>query len=350
MSFSSKNKHEEEMTAKPLVIFALVAAAVPASARAQSVADFYKHKPLTMTVGQPVGGYFDVQARTVARHLGKFIQGSPTIVVRNMPGAGGIQSANYLFNTAPRDGSEILHVAGTVAFVPLFGIPSHYEAQKFTWLGGSGTEYPATCFVWHTSKIKSGRDLFDKEAIVGSAGTSNLTTPNALNEIVGTKIKIVRGYTGVNTIWLAMERGEVEGICGTVRPSLTATHPQWLAEKKVRPVLTVDLHPGPGPKEADNVLDFVKTDEQRQLLKLIYGSVEIQRPFAAPPDIPADRAAALRQAFIDMANDPAFIQDAARSGLDYRVITAGQIASVIDENYRAPKDLIERAGKILNQN
>src|SRR5581483_7023325 len=171
-----------------------------------------------------------------------------------------------------------------------------------------------------------------------------------LNEIVGTKIKIVRGYTGVNTIWLAMERGEVEGICGTVRPSLTATHPQWIAEKKVRPVLTVDLHPGPGPKAADNILEFIKTDEQKQLLGLIFGSVDIQRPFVAPPGIPEDRAAALRKALLDMAHDPDFLADAAKSGLDYRVITAEHISAILDANYKAPKNLVERAGKILNQN
>jgi hypothetical protein len=231
----------------------------------------------------------------------------------------------------------------------LFGTQAQFDPQKFTWLGGSGTQYPPTCFVWHTSKIQNGRDMFEKEAIIGSAGTTNLITPNTLNEVVGTKIRIVRGYTGVSEIWLAMERGEVEGICGTVRPSLTATHPQWLAEKTVRPVLTIDLHPDPGPKEADNVLEFVKSDEQKVLLGLIFGSVDIQRPFVAPPGIPTDRAAALRTALSDMANDADFMEDAAKSGLDYRPITGDYIASVIEEDYKAPKDLVERASKILNQ-
>src|SRR5262249_23939790 len=159
---------------------------------------------------------------------------------------------------------------------------------------------------------------------------------NALNEVAGTKLRIVRGYSGVGEIFLALERGEVEGVCGTVRPLLTATHPQWLAERRVRPVLTVDLHPGATRKDADNILDFVKTDEQRLLLGLIFGSIDMQRPFLAPPDLPADRAAALRQALIDMANDPEFARDAVKSGLDYRVITAAQINAVIDDSYRAP--------------
>ena len=333
----------------PALVSAIIMSMPAVSASAQPVADFYARKQLVMTIGQPVGGYFDVQGRTVARHLSRFIPGSPKIVVKNMPGAGGIQSTNYLYNAAPRDGSEILLVAGTTAFAPLFGTPSQFAAQKFTWLGGSGTQFPSTCFVWHTSKIKTGKDLFDQEAIIGAAGTSNLIAPNALKEVAGARIKIVRGYAGVNEIWLALERGEVEGICGTVRPSLTATHPQWLADRKVRPVLTIDLDPGSGPRDTDNILDFIKTDEQKLLLRLIFASLDVQRPFLAPPGIPLDRANALRSALLDMANDPDFIQDAIKAGLDYRAITAEKIASVLDESYRAPKELVDRAGKILNQ-
>src|SRR5262245_45848922 len=213
--------------------------ATPASA--QTVEQFYQGRTVSIVVGFAPGGAYDPYARVVARHLPKHLPGAPDIVVKNMQGAGSVRAANYLYALAPKDGSALGLIAGSAALEHMFGVrPTQFEGQKFVWLGSANDE-PGVCFAWHTSPIATAQDLFDKEMILASSGTSNLDFPLALNAVLGTKLKIVRGYNGTSSMMLAMERGETQGLCGMVYAGMQAAHPDWLRDGKVRTLMQIGL-------------------------------------------------------------------------------------------------------------
>jgi tripartite-type tricarboxylate transporter receptor subunit TctC len=331
----------------PLVATTLLAAAAPA--HAQSVQQFYKGRQVNLIVGFNPGGAYDPYARTVARHLPKYLPGSPDIVVKNMQGAGSVRAANYLYNVAPKDGSELGLIAGSAALEPMFGVrPTQFEGQKFTWLGSANDE-PGVCFSWHLSPIATVADLFDKEMILGASGTSNLDFPLALNAVLGTRIRIVRGYNGTSSIMLAMERGEVQGMCGMVYAALQTSHPDWLAQNRVRTLVQIGLERNEKLADVPFVMDLAKSDDDRRVLRLLVGWTITGRPFLAPPGIPEDRKLALRRAFDLTMNDPAFLADAAKVRLDISAIRGAAIEQFLADVYSTPRPLVERAGKILAQ-
>jgi tripartite-type tricarboxylate transporter receptor subunit TctC len=326
-------------------LLALIVAAAPA--RAQSVEQFYKNRQLSLIVGFNTGGAYDPYARTVARHLSAHLPGVPMIVVRNMPGAGSVTAANHLYNVSPKDGSELGLIAGSVALEPLFAVrPNQFDARKFTWIG-SANEEPGVCFSWHASPIESAQDLFRKEMIIGASGTSNLDFPTALNTVLGTRMKIVRGYNGTSSIMFAMERGEIQGMCGMVYAALQAAHPDWLAEGKVRTLIQIGWQRNAKLADVPFVMDFAKSEDERRVLRLVVGWTIMGRPFLAPPGIPAERKTALRQAFDATMRDPAFLEDAAKQRLDIDAISGEEIDRFLAEVYGTPKPLVERAARIL---
>ena len=332
-----------------LVALLVVSGFLAAPAHAQSVQQFYKGRQVNLIVGFNPGGAYDPYARTVARHLPKHLPGSPDIVVKNMQGAGSVRAANYLYNVAPKDGSELGLIAGSAALEPLFGArPTQFEGQGFTWLGSANDE-PGVCFSWHTSPIVTARDLFDKEMILGASGTSNLDFPLALNTVLGTKIRIVRGYNGTSSIMLAMERGEIQGMCGMVYAALRTSHPDWLAEKKVRTLMQIALVRSEKLAGVPFVMDFAKSDDDRRVLRLLVGWTIMGRPFLAPPGIPEERKLALRRAFDLTMTDPAFLADAAKLRLDISPIRGTTIEQYLQDVYSTPRPLVERAGRILAQ-
>ncbi len=331
----------------PLVVTGLLAATVPAYA--QDVQQFYKGRQVNLIVGFNPGGAYDPYARTVARHLPKYLPGSPDIVVKNMQGAGSVRAANYLYNVAPKDGSELGLIAGSAALEPMFGVrPTQFEGQKFTWLGSANDE-PGVCFSWHTSPIATAADLFDKELILGASGTSNLDFPLALNAVLGTRIRIVRGYNGTSSIMLAMERGEVQGMCGMVYAALQTSHPDWLAQNRVRTLMQIGLERNDKLAGVPFVMDLAKSDDDRRVLRLIVGWTIMGRPFLAPPGIPEDRKLALRRAFDMTMKDEGFLADAAKVRLDISAIRGAAIEQFLADVYSTPRPLVERAGKILAQ-
>jgi tripartite-type tricarboxylate transporter receptor subunit TctC len=331
----------------PLVVTGLLAATVPAYA--QDVQQFYKGRQVNLIVGFNPGGAYDPYARTVARHLPKYLPGAPDIVVKNMQGAGSVRAANYLYNVAPKDGSELGLIAGSAALEPMFGVrPTQFEGQKFTWLGSANDE-PGVCFSWHTSPIATAADLFDKELILGASGTSNLDFPLALNAVLGTRIRIVRGYNGTSSIMLAMERGEVQGMCGMVYAALQTSHPDWLAQNRVRTLMQIGLERNDKLAGVPFVMDLAKSDDDRRVLRLIVGWTIMGRPFLAPPGIPEDRKLALRRAFDMTMKDEGFLADAAKVRLDISAIRGAAIEQFLADVYSTPRPLVERAGKILAQ-
>jgi len=335
------------MRATCLALLGLVATVT--AAPAQTVEQFYKGRQVNLIVGFNPGGAYDPYARTVARHLPKHLPGAPDIVVKNMQGAGSVRAANYLYNVSPKDGSELGLIAGSAAIEPVFGVrPTQFDGQRFTWIG-SANEEVGGCFAWHTAPFYSAKDLFEKELLIGASGTSNLDFPLALNAVLGTKMKPVRGYNGTSAIMLAIERGEVQGMCGIVYAPVAAAHPDWLREGKIRLLMQVGLQRVAKLGDVPFALDFAKSEDDKRVLRLIVGWAIMGRPFLAPPGIPEDRKVALRQAFDATMADPAFLEDAAKARLDIAPITSEQIDKFLADVYTTPKPLVERAGRILAQ-
>jgi tripartite-type tricarboxylate transporter receptor subunit TctC len=311
------------------------------------VEQFYKGRSINLIVGFNPGGAYDPYARAVARHLPNHLPGAPSIVVKNMQGAGSVLAANHLYNVSPKDGSELGLIAGSAAIDPMFGArKTQYDGQKFTWLGSANEEISG-CFAWHTSGFNTAEDLFKKELVIGSSATSNLDFPMAMNAVLGTRMKIVRGYNGTSSIMLAIERGEVQGMCGMVYAPVQASHPDWLRDHKIKLLMQTGLEPNPKLEGVPFGMDFAKNEDDKRVLRLIVGWTIMGRPFLAPPGIPDDRKAALRKAFAETMADPAFLADAAKSRLDINPIGSDKIDAFLADAYSTPKPLVERAAKIL---
>jgi tripartite-type tricarboxylate transporter receptor subunit TctC len=325
-------------------IAATVALAVPA-ARAQSPAEFYKGKTVDLYVGYSAGGGYDVYARAVARFMGRHIPGNPTIVAKNMPGAGSLRLANWLYVVAPKDGTAFGIIGRGVAMEPLLGGEgTHFDAQKFTWLGSANDEV-STCLAWHTAGIERFEDLFTRQLIVGGTGSGSDTDvfPTVLNNVFGTRMKLVTGYPGGAEVSLAMERGEVGGRCGWSWSSVKANNLHWVREGKIKILVQIALAKHPDLPDVPLVMDLAKTAEQRQILRLIFARQVMGRPFLAPPGLPPDRAAALRKAFMDTMNDPEFLEMAEKAKLEVTPVSGENIDALMKELYATPPEVAKKA-------
>jgi tripartite-type tricarboxylate transporter receptor subunit TctC len=329
---------------------ALAAVLVTASAAAQSPADFYKGRTVDLYVGYSVGGGYDLYTRVLARHIGQHIPGNPTVVVKNMEGAGSLRLANWLYRIAPKDGSVFGMIGRGTGFDPLLGQQgAQFDGTKFTWIG-SGNHEVSVCVAFEgRAGVTKFDDLLTKEMTVGGTGGSADTDqfPRVLNGVLGTRMKIVSGYPGGNDIVLAMERGELQGRCGWSWSSVKATHGSWIAEKKLNILVQLSLQSHPDLANIPVVIDLAKTDEQRQILRLIFARQVMGRPYLAPPGIPADRAEALRKAFMDTMADPAFLADAEKSQLEVNPVSGAEVQKLVDDIYRTPPDVAKKAAQIL---
>jgi tripartite-type tricarboxylate transporter receptor subunit TctC len=317
-------------------------------ARAQSL-EFYKGRNVELYIGYSVGGAYDLYARLLARHFGKHIPGDPIIVPRNMEGAGSLRLANWLYNVGAKDGTALAIIGRGTAFDPLLGSKgAQFHADKFTWIGSANNEV-SVCVAWKTSGITKFEDVFEKELIVGGTGQAADTDqfPRILNGVLGTKFKIVSGYPGGNDITLAMERGEVKGRCGWSWSSVLSTHKRWVEDGSMKVLVQLSLHRHPGLPDVPLVMDFAKTDEQQQIFKLIFARQVMGRPFLAPPDIPQDRASALRTAFSDTMQDPGFLADAEKTQLEITPVAGDAIEKLVTEVYQTPKAIAAKAAEFI---
>jgi len=312
---------------------------------AQSPADFYKGRNVDLYIGYSVGGAYDLYARVIGRHLGAHIPGAPTLVPKNMEGAGSLRLANYLYRVAPQDGSAFGTFGRGIAFDPLLiGKGDAFEAQKFNWLGSANNEV-SVCVAMKDSGIAKFEDLFTKELTVGGTGTSADTDqfPRVLNGVLGTHFRIVDGYPGGNDVVLAMERGEVNGRCGWSWSSVKSTHKSWLDEKKMIVLVQLSLTRHPELPDVPLVTDFAKTDEQRAILKMVFARQVMGRPYVAPPNLPADRVALLRSAFMDTMKDRDFLADADKTQLEINPVSGADVENLIKEIYATSADIVEKA-------
>jgi tripartite-type tricarboxylate transporter receptor subunit TctC len=324
----------------------LFAAAAGAPAQAQSVADFYRGKTVNMLIGVGVGGEYDLQARLVARHISKHIPGNPNVVPQNLVGAGGINMANNLYNTAPRDGTTIGMMGNNFPASQAVGAKNvKFDAGKMQWLG---TIAPVveTMAVWHTAGVKSVADLRKQETIAGASGRGAITYfyPMMMNAFLDTKFKIVTGYPGGNQINLAMERGEVQARNNTWS-SWKATRPQWIRDKLI--YVVAQAGPRASDLDAPSVEELARTPDDRLIIELIVSGTQLGRPFATTPDIPADRLAALRDAFRATMKDPEFLKDAAQMNFEVDPVYGEAMQKIVEKILSTPKPLAERAKEFL---
>jgi tripartite-type tricarboxylate transporter receptor subunit TctC len=324
---------------------ALTCASVFAGAAqaADPVANFYRGKQISFILSTGPGGGYALYARPLARHMSRHIPGNPSIVVQNMQGGGGIRAMNYLYNVAARDGSVIGMVHNTVAFAPLHDIgQAKFDATKIDWIGSLNAE-GTVCISWHTAAVKTFDDLFKKTYVAGSTGPGSDMTmyANALNRLAGAKIKIISGYKGANDIYLAMEKGEVDGRCGTAVSGLRGTRPQWFSQRLVNFIVQTSVEPIPDPalKDVPLIIDRAKNAEERAAWKFLFASQTMSRPVLAPPGIPADRLAALRKALAETAHDPEFIAEMKASHSEVNYLSGEAVLKHVKDIYATPEKI-----------
>lgn len=298
---------------------------------------------ISLVISSGPGGGYDLYGRLAAQHLGRFLPGKPTIVPRNMPGGGSVVAANWLYNSAPRDGAAIAILQNGTAFEPLFGVTqAQYEGDKFTWLA-SLNKLVNIGLVWHETSYRDLRDVFEKEIVLGSSGGNTSTLPNMLNSLIGTKFKVVAGYKSTNDVTLAMERREVDGLLGTSWDSFKATKSDWVRDRKARVLLQVSFDKHPELDGVPNLVGLTRSDDDRELLEVVLARQIYGRPFAAPPGIPNETAAILKAAFVKMGSDRDFLAEADKRQAEILVNTGDEVRALVERVYRTPRSVIERA-------
>jgi tripartite-type tricarboxylate transporter receptor subunit TctC len=338
------------MVRSAVFVLSAIALLLPQPTRAQPVADFYRGKTVTLTVGYSAGGGYDTYARILAHHMGRHIPGQPTIVVQNAPGAGSMRAANTIYNVAPKDGTAFGMFGRGIALEPLIGTsPAQFEATKFLWLG-SGTEEAAVVVIRAEKGIKTWADMLTKPFTVGGEGTGSDPDVYALmlKNVFGVKLRLISGYPGTTEMALAVERGEVDGRASWSWSSLKSLKPDWIAQKKINIPVQLNLHKSPDLPDVPLIGDFAKSERERQILKLVLSRQTMGRPFMAPPGLPTDRAAALRTAFDQTMKDPAFIAEARARGQEVNPVSGSEIESLLTELYATPKDVVEETKRAIN--
>ena len=318
-------------------------------AQAQGVADFYKGKSVDLLIGYSAGGGYDVYARLVARHLGKHIPGNPTVVPRNMDGAGSLRLANYLYTVAPKDGLAIGALARGAAFDPLFGSPgAQFDAAKLNWLGSANNEV-SVCAVLTTTGIMSVDEMLRRPVLMGGSGGAADTDQfvNVINGVMGAKMKLIAGYPGGNEINLAIERGEVEGRCGWSWSSVLSTHPEWLRDKKVNVLVQLSLTKHADLPDVPLIMDLARTEEDRRIFALVFARNVMGRPFVAPPNVPSERIEALRKAFIETMKDKDLLAEAEKTALEVNPEPGDDIQRIVLDAYQTPPEIVKRTGALL---
>jgi tripartite-type tricarboxylate transporter receptor subunit TctC len=314
---------------------------------AQESGDFYHGKTLRILVGTAVGGDYDTQARLLSRHIGRHIPGEPVVIVENMTGAGGMNMANYLYARAPKDGTTIAVLPNNFAAVQWAGGKGvQFDVARFGWLGAL-TQETETMVAWHTSGVKTLEDAKRHEVIAGATGRGAITYtfPAMLNTLIGTKFKIVTGYTGGSDINLAMERGEVVARINSWT-SWKATKPEWVKNHWINVLVQVGRR-HPDLKDVPSLEPMAKTPEDRQLMELVNLGNDLGRPFAAPPGLPADRLKLLREAFRETASDPKLIAEAEGMRMELSPSTGEEMQEKIVQVLKTPKALLPRAKLFL---
>ncbi|HEU0071369.1 MAG TPA: hypothetical protein VFS04_08745 [Alphaproteobacteria bacterium] len=329
----------------PLITAALLA--LPAAA--QTPEQFYKGKSVDMIIGADAGGGYDVYARVLTRHIGNHIPGNPTVVPKNMPGAGSNKAAQFVYAVAPKDGTAIGAIFGGGITQPLLGDAKaiQHDPTKFIYLGSANRE--VSLCIARAEAASSFDDVMKKPLVLGAsaAGGTSRDFPSALSNVLGAKFNIISGYPGTKEIGLAVERNEVQGFCGYFLSSLMTQNPGWLDDPKMR-ILVQEVSSGQGSPILNKrgvpiAADLAKTPEDKQVLELVFDQLVFGRPYILPPGVPSDRVASLRKAFMDALKDPALLDDAKKSRIDIDAVSGEEVQKLVEKMFATPQAIVERA-------
>jgi tripartite-type tricarboxylate transporter receptor subunit TctC len=334
----------------PVILLAL-AASLPmltAPASAQSAAGYYAGKQVKMIIGLGTGGGYDLWARMVARHIGKHLPGNPTVISQNMEGAGSFRAASYMYSQAPKDGTVVALIARDASLGPITGNSgAQFDPTKYSWLGTTTTE-TNVCIAHKSAPVKTVQDLAKRELMVGDngAGTGTGNYPKALNQLLGLKFKIIRGYASSADVVLAMERGEVEGYCESLE-SVYSKRPDWIPNKTVNVLFQGGVQPNPELKDVPFINDLAKSDDDRRAIEFLYAGQGIGRPFFAPPGLAPDVLKMLRDGFNATMKDPEFVAEAKQRKLTLAPENGEYMEKLINRIYATPKPIVERVGELI---
>jgi tripartite-type tricarboxylate transporter receptor subunit TctC len=319
-----------------------LASAAMLTAPAEAADPSYKGRTLTVVVGYGPAASYDLYSRLLSRHIGRHLSGNPTVVVQNMPGGSSLRAANYLYNAAAKDGSVVGVIRNGMALEQLYGRPGiKFDALKFNWIG-SLTRITGACTVWHAAPATTIEEAKKKEIVAGAIGTqgSIAVYPRALNDMLGTKFKVVLGYTSAGIVQ-AMEQGEVHSRCGGDWHSLTSSHGHLIRDGKIR--ILAQMTNKRALPDQPWIFDYVKKEEDVQVLRLIFASQDWGQPVVAPPGVPKAHVAALRTAFDAAMKDKALLAEAERTKLRIDDPMPGaEIQSLLEGYHKTPKSVLDR--------
>jgi len=328
----------------------LVSGLAPAGpVKANSEAEFFAGKTLSIIIGFGPGGGYDLSARVLSRHMGRHLPGKPQIIARNMPGGGSLRAANYIYSLAPKDGTEFGIFGRTVPIDPLLGNEqAKFDPLKFTWLGSTSNEV-STCVAWQTAPVKNAEDAQRHELAVGAAGATSpsATLPRIFNLALGMKFKLISGYPSSANILTALEAGELGGFCSWGWVPMKAMRADWIRDRKFNVLFQIGLKKHKDHPDIPLVLDLAKTPQQRQLLELVVAPQTFGRPFAAPPGLTPQRAESLRKAFEAALADKAYLEEAERLKLEPELVTHGEVTALIARLYAFPPAIIAQAREAM---
>jgi tripartite-type tricarboxylate transporter receptor subunit TctC len=320
-------------------------------AAADDVVDFYKGKMASLYLGYPPSGAYDIYARLIARYLTKYVPGNPQFIVRYKPGAASLNLVNELYNVMPRDGSVIGMFARSVALNRLLGREgANFNPVEFNWIGSANNEV-SICGVWHGVGVWSTKDFISRPLVfaANAPGAESDVYPNILNNLLGTKFKVVAGYPGVNDLTLALERGEADARCGWSWGAVKAAKPDWLRDKKIYIAVQFATKKHPELPDVPLATELARNDKERAALDLILTQQVMGRPFAAPPKVPADRVTALRRAFDQSLKDPELLAEAEKAQLEIAPVDGEALQAMVAHMFQAPQDVIDAARKAIGQ-
>jgi tripartite-type tricarboxylate transporter receptor subunit TctC len=329
------------------IIGALLIAACPAVASAQE--PFYRGKTIRIVISTGVAGGYAEYARVIAEHMGRHIEGNPHFIVQSMPGAGGLLATNYLYTQAPQDGTTIGIVHSSVPLTPLWGNKGvRFDTLKFNWLG-SLDRVDGMCISWHQSPIRTWDDMRTKEYTVGSSGAGSQmdTYPAILNKLFGTKIKVIAGYKDGVSVYIAMERGELDGRCGGQLTVIKSTRPHWLTERKIQVPILISQKRSPEFPDTPTVMEFVKDEPTRQQLDLVMLTQSLDRPVMLPPGVSPERMRELRAAFDATMADGAFRAEIERRNLHIDPVPGEEMAKAFERAFALPPEIIAGAREMM---
>jgi tripartite-type tricarboxylate transporter receptor subunit TctC len=325
------------------ISLAVIMALAPSGAAAQSVADFYRGKTVSVILGYPGGGSNGIYARAFARHVGKHIPGNPTVIFKTMPGAGSLVAANHLFHLAPKDGTALGFISATIPLEELLGVGGvKFRSAEFNWIGRIASGVNMT-FVKDTSSLKTVKDAYNREVILGASGRSStvFVYPSVLGAVTGAKFKMVLGYASSPEAMLAMERGEVEGHSTSVEV-VRALHPTWLSEKRITVLVQYALSRHPELPDVPMSWELGRTPEDQQILKVVANATEVGKMILAPPGLPAERVQALRRAFDATMKDPDFVAELNSNRVELGMMAGEDLQKLVVDLGATPPAMVEK--------